>query len=238
MGAYRIWQGDIQMYGMLSQCKYSLNVSLSKWFIVLFISGSTVRQRVVVVLKGKYKTVDEAEDQYGLTVESYLSGFGTDKNVDPQPAHIPDHLLSSIDHLGESQLIALITKVFEKVPNQKSLLIELATKSPLVKLLGSVTEELYKHLPDMKKDLLLNALYLQRAIDHGIDSNPGDYASLSLKAMLALQEKGKPNLVYKWCRCLHNNEGKSSMDFDRMPFGLIQYCMEFFSCTHVSQVRK
>lgn len=36
---------------------------------VLFLSRSTVRQRVVVVLKGRYKTVDEAEDEYGLSVE-------------------------------------------------------------------------------------------------------------------------------------------------------------------------
>ena len=30
--------------------------------------GSTVRQRVAVVLKGKYKTVDEAEADHGLTI--------------------------------------------------------------------------------------------------------------------------------------------------------------------------
>ena len=205
---------------------------------MLFTSGSTVRQRVVVVLKGKFKTVDDAEEEYGLTVESYLSGVDTDQNVDPQPAHLPNHLLSAIDHLGESQLKVVITKAFLKVVNQKSLVIELATKSPLAKLLGSVTEELYKYLPDVKKELLLNGWFLQHAIERGIDSNPGDFATLSLKAMLALQENGKPNLVYKWCRCLYNYDGKSSMDFDRMPFGLIQYCMEFFSCTHVSQVRK
>ena len=91
-------------------------------------------------------------------------------------------------------------------------------------------------MPVVKKDLLLNALFLQRAVDLGIDSNPGDFASLSLKAMLEMQEKDKPNLVYKWSRCLHNSEGKSSIDMDRMPFGLMQYCIEFFSCTHVSQV--
>ena len=192
---------------------------------------------MVVVVKGKYKTVDEAEDDHGLTIESYL-GLKPDQNVDPQLAHILSHLLSSISHLGESQLKVVIRRAFEKVLDQRTLLIELATKTPLAKVLGSITEELYKYLPEVKKDVLLNAFFLQRAIDHGIDSNPGDFPTLSLKSMVALQENGKPNLVYKWCRCLHNHDGKSSMDFSRMPFGLIQYCIEFFSCTHVSQVRK
>ncbi|CAH3170892.1 unnamed protein product, partial [Porites evermanni] len=71
-----------------------------------------------------------------------------------------------------------------------------------------------------------------------IDSNHGEFASLSRKATLELQEKDKPNLVYKWSRCLHNSEGKSSIDMDRMPFGSMQYCIEFFSCTHVSQIRE
>ena len=190
-----------------------------------------------MVLKGKYKTVDEAEDDLGITVESYQLGLdAANKTVDHQPAHVPSHLLSSIEHLGESQLKLIILKAFEKIADQKNLLIELATKSPVVKLLGGVTEEFYRHLPDVKKDILLNSFFLQRANDHGIDSNPGDFATVSLRAILKLQQNAKPNLVHKWSRCLYNEEGKSSLDFERMPFGLIQYCMEFFSCTHVSQV--
>ncbi|KAJ7373303.1 hypothetical protein OS493_012894 [Desmophyllum pertusum] len=145
---------------------------------------------------------------------------------------MPDHLLASVDHLGQSQLEALIAKAFHKLTDQKGLLVRLATKSPLLKHLGCIIEDLYKELLDIKKDLLLDRLYLQRATDLGIDSNPGDYASLSIKAMLKLQEKGKPNLVYKWSRCLHNEQGKPSLDFNRMPFGLLQYSIEFFSCTH------
>lgn len=155
--------------------------------LYLFISGSTVCQWVVVVLKGKYKTVDEAEDYFGITVESYLSGLDAEnQTVDHLATHVPSHLLSSIEHLGESQLKLVISKAFEKIADQKSLLVELATKSPVAKLLGSITEEFYRHLPDVKKDILLNSLFLQRANDHGIDSNPGDFATVSLKAMLTL----------------------------------------------------
>lgn len=163
-----------------------------------YYSSSTVRQRAIVVFKGKYKTVDDADADHGLTIESYL-GLNTDQNVDPQLAHTPSHLLSSISHLGESQLKVVITKAFEKVVEKKTLLIELATKTHLAKLFGSITEEVYKYLPEVKKDLLLNALSLQHAIDHGIDSDPGDFTTLSMKSMVTLQENGKPNLVYKWC---------------------------------------
>ena len=185
-------------------------------------------------MKGKFNTVDDAEEEYGLSVESYLGEAA--ENVEPQPDSIPDHPMTSVDHLGQSQLEVVIAKAFHKITDQKGLLVRLATKSPLLKHLGSIIQDLFKELCCTKRDLLLDHLYLQRATDLGIDSNPGDYASLSMKAMLQLQEKGKPNLVYKWSRCLHNGEGKSSLDFNKMPFGLIQYSIEFFSCTHVSQV--
>ena len=91
-------------------------------------------------------------EHLGITVESYQLGLdAANKTVDHQPAHVPSHLLSSIEHLGESQLKLIISKAFEKIADQKNLLIELATKSPVVKLLGSVTEEFYRHLADVKR---------------------------------------------------------------------------------------
>ena len=125
---------------------------------------------MVVALKGKYKTEDEAKADHGLTIESSLR-LNTDQNVDPQLAHTPSHLLSSISHIGESQRKVVITKTFKMVAAQKMLLIEVATRTPLANLLGSITEELYKYLPEVKKNLLLNALSLQHAIDHGIDTS-------------------------------------------------------------------
>ncbi|XP_048587841.1 uncharacterized protein LOC125570328 isoform X1 [Nematostella vectensis] len=52
--------------------------------------------------------------------------------------------------------------------------------------------------------------------------------------MKNLQMQGKPNLVYKWCQCLHGVN--RSLQLDRMPFGMIQYRIEFFSCTHIAQI--
>ena len=72
----------------------------------------------------------------------------------------------------------------------------------------------------------------------GIDSSPADYASLSLAAMLELQIHEKPNLVYKWSQSLTRKpNGTPVLQMNRMPFGLLQYQIEFFSCTNTSQFR-
>lgn len=149
-----------------------------------------MHQRVVVFLKSRFRTIDEGEEDYGagLSVESYLCGIPEEENVDLQSDIIPSHLLSAVDHLGESQLKRLIARAFDKVSNQKSLFIDLALKSTVVKHLDRLTEDLYSHLPDAKKDVLLDRLFLQRATEQGIDSNPGDFATMSVEAMSILQE--------------------------------------------------
>lgn len=57
--------------------------------------------------------------------------------------------------------------------------------------------------------------------------------------MKRLEVNGKSNLVIKFCQCLANDRPDKSgslMPMHRMPFGLIQHCIEFFTCTNVMQV--
>ena len=79
---------------------------------------------------------------------------------------------------------------------------------------------------------LVDELYRMRAEQMGSDTNPTDFASMSLKAMLRLQQAGKPNLVYKWCQCLEGVSGRSGQDLERMPFGMLEYIIQFYSCTN------
>ena len=88
----------------------------------------------------------------------------------------------------------------------------------------------------IKPNYLINKQFLQTAVAEGIDSNPADFVSLSLGAMKVLQVAGKPNLIYKWSKCVFGDDGKPLIPLHRMPFGLIQYQMEFFTCTNVMQV--
>lgn len=84
-----------------------------------------------------------------------------------------------------------------------------------------------------------NEIFMKLATDIGIDSNPRDFVELSLTAMKRLQEKGKNNLVYKFCACVGKDRpGKEVplMPLERMPFGLLEYSIEFFTCTNIHQV--
>jgi hypothetical protein len=57
--------------------------------------------------------------------------------------------------------------------------------------------------------------------------------------MEMLEKKGKSNLLYKFAYCLATKCPGSDQflfDVDRMPFGLVEYQIEFFSCTNVMQV--
>lgn len=85
----------------------------------------------------------------------------------------------------------------------------------------------------------LNILFLKLANDVGITTNPSNFASLALKAMKMLQENGKSNLLYKFAYCLATTSlgtNKPLFDVKRMPFGLVEYQIEFFSCTNIMQV--
>lgn len=64
-------------------------------------------------MKGKFNIVDDAEEGYGLSVESYLCEAAG--NVEPQPDSIPDLVLASVDHLGQSQLEVVMAKAFHKI---------------------------------------------------------------------------------------------------------------------------
>ena len=86
---------------------------------------------------------------------------------------------------------------------------------------------------------IANTAFLKLALKHGIDTNPADFVSLSITAMKQLQEKRKNNLLYKFAFCIANNRPGSDVPLfplDRMPFGLVEYQIEFFAATNIAQV--
>ena len=66
------------------------------------------------------------------------------------------------------------------------------------------------------------------------------FCSMNLAAMNELKcAKKSPSLVYDFARCIavkRPGTTTSLMPLDRMPFGLVQYQIEFFTSTHVNQV--
>ena len=198
--------------------------------------GSTVRQRVVNHLRKKFSTLEDAEDDYGLSVDSYL-GVAALPSSDDELENVHPDILQKLDSLSAKQLIAAVSKSLPHIPEDA--VFELLTgrlKSCNYELLSMFINQFVEKLTPSNSEKLLDDMFLTAAVHRGITSNPLSFASTSLNAMKLLQDSGKPNLISKWSRCIWGLDGKPKLDFDRMPFGLIEYQIEFFSCTNVMQV--
>ena len=67
-------------------------------------------QRVQHYLSKKYKTVGEAEDDLGCSVEMYMEGTSEDLQ-DKQPLHPPPDVMNCVKHLQQLQL----SKIFHSL---------------------------------------------------------------------------------------------------------------------------
>ena len=187
----------------------------------------------------KYKTVEEAEAFYGLDADMYLSGVSpaTDASCCEPSLRLDEVLSSSIKSLTQKQLEELILKALSAVRQQKPLLLQILSA---VNISTQERKELisvvYQPLDHQDKMALVDKQFADAAVSQGIDTNPADFASISLGAMKILQSNGKPNLMYKWAKCVFGENGKPLIPIHRMPFGLLQYQMEFFTATNVMQV--
>ena len=95
---------------------------------------------------------------------------------------------------------------------------------------------IYQPLDMQDKLAIVDKHFVDAVVAQGIDSNPADFASLAIGAMKVLQDNGIPNLIYNWAKCVFGENGKPLIPLHRMPFGLLQYQMEFLTATNVMQV--
>ena len=106
----------------------------------------------------------------------------------------------------------------------------------LLDLLAKLT----KLLPRNELIVCADEIFLHLADLQGETCNPVNYVSLSLEAMKTLSVISKSSLVCKFVHMLGTKRPGSEeplIPIDRMPFGLIQYQIEFFSSTNVMQVQ-
>lgn len=181
----------------------------------ILLTNSRLRSRVNMYRKS-FATLEDAEIHYKLTLSDSLAELVIDGR--------------------KSNLIS------QTEPVTRDSGVDMASTSSLANdLLPSVDSALnllhHLNLDDLKT--LTNKLFLQLALAHNITSNPANFCSLSLQAMVLLKENNKSNLLYKYALalCSTNPVTKEPIfPMDRMPFGLVEYQIEFFSCTHISQV--
>ncbi|KAJ7373269.1 hypothetical protein OS493_012858 [Desmophyllum pertusum] len=201
--------------------------------------ASVVRQRVVNYMRQNYKTVEEAEGFHGLDVESYLNDVSASASTSTnEPSlRLDEVLASSIKSLTQHQLEELVLKALLAVKDKTSLVLKVLSE---VNFSSDTRKELisrlYQPLDFVNKMSLVDKHFLDAAVSQGIDTNPADFASLSLGAMKVLQDNGKPNLIHTWSKCVLGENGKPLIPIHRMPFGLLQYQMQFFACTNVMQI--
>lgn len=190
-------------------------------------------------MRQNYKTVEEAEGFHGLDVESYLNDVSASASTSTnEPSlRLDEVLASSIKSLTQHQLEELVLKALLAVKDKTSLVLKVLSE---VNFSSDTRKELisrlYQPLDFVNKMSLVDKHFLDAAVSQGIDTNPADFASLSLGAMKVLQDNGKPNLIHTWSKCVLGENGKPLIPIHRMPFGLLQYQMQFFACTNVMQV--
>ena len=185
---------------------------------------------MLIVLKKKFNSVDDAEAALGITLESYIDGSPDASTSTTTTSTFEDELKLSPSLAG---------KLSALTPNQ---LIDLIFEGlALLKPHVDLAQLFVKFLDQVCVDALctLEDLYAWLAKKMEVSSSVHGFIQLSLQAMKRLEVNGKSNLVIKFCQCLANDRPDKSgslMPMHRMPFELIQHCIEFFTCTNVMQV--
>ena len=171
----------------------------------------------------------------GITVESYIDGIPagpTNLQDKEQELHGSPALLGKMKSLSPNQIGDLVIEGLASLGGGRS-------QTSLVTCVSDVLVLFFEKQKYVDVIDIMDKLYTWAAHKIGITSNPRTFVQLSLDAMKRLEDNSKPNLVLKFCQGLvidrPNNAGPL-IPIHRMPFGLIQYCIEFFTCTNVMQV--
>ena len=181
---------------------------------------SRVRGRVCTFMRGKFKNLEAAEEAYHLTLSDCLAELtvGGPKTRKQNPVctskETTSELTNELNH-----------------PDPSAVSLSAMSSGQFLEALSSLEEE--------KLEFVANATFLKLALMGGFNTNPGDFATVSVKAMTVLQENGKNNLLYKFGYCIATTRPGSEeplFPMNRMPFGLVEYQVEFFSSTDIAQV--
>lgn len=215
-----------------------------KYYFGYVSKGSSVRKQILTFLKQKFATVEDAEAQYGLNVDHYLdSPYFKDKENrnDQQGVETPRSSKPSLRSLNKAEMLQLFSDIIVKlapVEVTSVLLSYLRGLKSLNEIVTTVTTLLHS-FTTTKKQEIADSLFSSIATDLKLDSNPHGFVTLSLAAMNRLQQNGKNNLVFKFSQAIAGTRSDAKtplIELNRMPFGLIEYAIEFFTCTSVHQV--
>ncbi|CAH3192539.1 unnamed protein product, partial [Porites evermanni] len=146
------WPGFRESHSFWSEAARHIQEST---FANFLLSNNRVRGRVCTYLKGRFRSLEVAEETYNLTLSDALAEV-------------------TVDH-----------------PKQRR-------NNNTCSLLSIKLFQILQDLPCLdavKLEKIVDASFLELALRAGINTNPGNFASLSAKAMKLLQSLGKTNLT-------------------------------------------
>jgi hypothetical protein len=177
--------------------------------------------------KQGYKTVDEAETAYGLGIAEYQEHTSSASSSAPSKNSIT--IIEQLHRLTSDQLEDIIQRAINILPNNK--------KNSIIKN-NCTPEVINATIPNSSSSQLTeigNSIFDVLAKRKGLTSITSNFIPLSLKAMQHLQNANKPNSLFKMAYIL-GQPTASLMPLDRMPWGLIQYQIDFFAAKHINEV--
>ena len=175
-----------------------------------------MRARLLNHVKANFRTLDAAEEHYNLTLSNYLEEMEQSRDSEKRTP------------------VKVVDKVTQTLSGEQSEIHDVAESKNRMKL-----KSLMAGLDSAELVELANLAFLELALQNGINSNPANFAELAMHAMKRLQDNGKNNLIYKFALCIASNRpgSKDSLfPINRMPFGMVEYQIEFFSATNIMQV--
>ncbi|XP_078357969.1 uncharacterized protein LOC144642774 isoform X1 [Oculina patagonica] len=191
----------------------------------ILLTNSRIRTRAYNVLRGKFPSLDAAEAHYKLTLTDCLEELDLSGHRGSRIRRTP----TGVDKVTQTPALEIsATPPFTPAA-------QTTAATSVVELKNAISV-----LDDASLSEIANMSFLKLAIKNGIDTNPADFASKSIRAMKRLQEHGKNNLLYKFAFCIANSRPGSDVPLfplDRMPFGLVEYQIEFFAATNIAQLK-
>ena len=173
----------------------------------------------------------EAEDALGITVESYMEESPRNPASlpeKPQQPVVSPALLRKMESLTADQITDLVVEGLASLGRNKR-------GDSFVSTVTDILCNMFEKKEVLDVIAVVDKLYTWIACKKGLTSNPKSFIQLSLEAMKRLEDHNKANLVFKFCQGLALDRPDKSgplIPIHWMPFGLMQHCIEFFTCTN------
>ena len=196
---------------------------------MLFLAGTACRHQVSSVIKKEYKTLSEAEEDLGINY--FEEGLPATPN---SSSCTPSTPVSS----QQSKMSIPLSPVFSHSPYQpsKNHTCHGDVIFSIMKLLSSMTNKLRTQLI---QHLFLHFLSLQCHDDYKTFV-PLDFLNLCCKSFNVLRENGKDNILYHLAKGLGTPREDGTgprLPIHRMPFGLLNYNIRYFSSETVNKLK-